>query len=377
MKLPPLALYVHIPWCEKKCPYCDFNSHVTELMPEQSYVDQLKRDLDSQLQWVQGRQLNSIFIGGGTPSLFSAQSIGEILHFVKSNIPFAQNIEITMEANPSSSEQAKFADLLSVGVNRLSIGVQSFNNDSLKAIGRIHQSQEAIAAVVSAQKAGFRRLNIDLMHGLPHQSLEKGLDDIKRAIDLGASHLSWYQLTIEQNTPFYSKPPTLPHDELIDELHAQGLAIIKQAGLVQYEVSAFAKAGQESLHNLNYWQFGDYLAIGAGAHGKVSIPQGNFRFNRTRVPKHYLKSDLMKSPELMQISSEDLLFEIMMNGLRLKKGLKTDWVLDQLCIPFEQLSTTLEQLISQNLLTVTPTRISTTAKGYRYLNKVLETLLLD
>jgi oxygen-independent coproporphyrinogen-3 oxidase len=375
MKLPPLALYVHIPWCEKKCPYCDFNSHVTELMPEQSYVDQLKRDLDSQLQWVQGRQLASIFIGGGTPSLFSAQSIGEILHFVASNIPLAPNIEITMEANPSSSEQAKFADLLSLGVNRLSIGVQSFNNDSLKAIGRIHHSQEAVAAVVGAQKAGFKRLNIDLMHGLPHQSLEKGLDDIKQALDLGVSHLSWYQLTIEQNTPFYSKPPALPVDELIDELHSQGLAMIKQAGLAQYEVSAFAKVGQESLHNLNYWQFGDYLAIGAGAHGKVSMSQGKFRFNRTRVPKHYLSSELMAPPELIQISSEDLLFEVMMNGLRLKKGLKTDWVLDQLGMSINQLQTALAELVNEDLLIVSAERVLTTAKGYRYLNKVLESLL--
>ena len=260
--LPPLSLYIHVPWCVRKCPYCDFNSHTTdggEAIPEALYINALLSDLATELATVSGRTLHSIFIGGGTPSLMSAAGIGEILTFVKANIACKSNMEVTLEANPGTFEQAKFAGFLEQGVNRLSIGVQSFDDQCLKALGRIHSAGQAKLAISKAQSLGFKRINLDLMHGLPGQNLKQGLADLDQALDFGTDHLSWYQLTIEPNTEFHSRPPNLPNEDILAEIQDQGQLLIEAAGLSQYEVSAYAKRGSQAQHNVNYWNFGDYI----------------------------------------------------------------------------------------------------------------------
>ena len=279
-QLPPLALYVHIPWCIRKCPYCDFNSHTaTPELPEQAYVEAVLADLDLDLLHVHGRQLTSIFFGGGTPSLFSASALQALLAGIEQRIAFSANIEITLEANPGTFEQEKFAAYRALGINRLSIGIQSFQDSKLEALGRVHSGAEAIAAVSMARQAGFTNFNLDLMHGLPDQSPAQALADLQTAIDLAPSHLSWYQLTMEPNTVFWSKPPVLPEDDVLWDIQEAGQKLLAQHGFVQYEVSAYARAGAAAQHNLNYWSFGDFIGIGAGAHGKVSVPQG--RIQRT------------------------------------------------------------------------------------------------
>ena len=291
LSLPPLSLYVHIPWCIKKCPYCDFNSHqATTTIPEQAYVQALVNDLEADLAWVQGRTLQSIFFGGGTPSLFSGAAIAEILNTAEKLIGFDPAIEITLEANPGTAEQQKFADFHSAGVNRLSIGVQSFNDQQLQQLGRIHNGKDALKAIDTAKTAGFNNFNIDLMHGLPAQTMAQAEADIQLAIQTGAQHISWYQLTIEPNTEFYSRPPLLPSDDHLADIQNIGSQKLQHACFSQYEVSAFALDGQRSKHNMNYWQFGDYLGIGAGAHGKVTLPELNqvLRSSKTRQPDHYL-----------------------------------------------------------------------------------------
>ena len=291
LNLPPLSLYIHIPWCIKKCPYCDFNSHVaTSVIPESNYVKAVIEDLKNDLPWVQGRKLHSIFFGGGTPSLFSGFSIGAILREAERLIGFENNIEITLEANPGVMDQQNFSDLYAAGVNRLSIGIQSFNDTHLKSLGRVHGSQDALSAIKIAQSSGFSNFNIDLMHGLPNQSIANAINDIEIAVSSGASHISWYQLTIEPNTEFFSRPPLLPVDDRLADIQQSGLNIIIKNNYSQYEVSAFARNGQKSRHNVNYWQFGDYLGIGAGAHGKITIPEDNqvIRTTKTRQHKDYL-----------------------------------------------------------------------------------------
>ena len=270
--LPPLALYIHIPWCVKKCPYCDFNSHaVRGEIPEAQYVKAVLADLEREKNAAQGRPISSIFIGGGTPSLFTAKGISDILHGADKIVPFAPDIEITMEANPGTFERERFAGFQAAGVNRLSIGVQSFNDQHLAQLGRIHSGTEAIAAIESARKLGFEHLNIDLMHGLAKQSPEQALHDLRTAIVLGNDHLSWYQLTIEPNTEFHARPPTLPDIDTLWDIQQEGQALISAAGFTQYEISAYAKPSSQARHNINYWQFGDYFGIGAGAHGKLSF----------------------------------------------------------------------------------------------------------
>ncbi len=265
---PPLAAYVHIPWCVKKCPYCDFNSHTSATgLPETEYVDALIADLDQELASGAGQTLTSIFFGGGTPSLFSAASLGRILQAMQNRLSFAADIEITLEANPGTFEQVKFAGYRAAGINRLSIGIQSFDATHLKALGRIHDDAEALRAVDMARRAGFDNLNLDLMHGLPGQTLEQAMADIDQALELSPEHLSWYQLTLEPNTVFYSKPPVLPEDDILWDIQEAGQARLAGAGYQQYEISAYARNGQRARHNLNYWQYGDFLGIGAGAHG--------------------------------------------------------------------------------------------------------------
>ncbi len=286
-QLPPLALYVHIPWCVRKCPYCDFNSHAAgPELPEEAYVDALLADLEQDLRHVHGRRLGSIFFGGGTPSLFSAKALGRLLEGVERRVGFADGIEITLEANPGTFEQVKFADYRRLGINRLSIGVQSFQADKLQALGRIHDGAEAVRAADMARQAGFDNFNLDLMHGLPGQSLDDALADLRQALALAPTHLSWYQLTMEPNTVFWSQPPELPEDDILWDIQEAGQALLDEHGYRQYETSAYARDGLHARHNLNYWSFGDFLGIGAGAHAKLSAPDGRIvRTWKTRLPK--------------------------------------------------------------------------------------------
>ncbi|MFZ7143325.1 radical SAM family heme chaperone HemW [Avibacterium avium] len=318
---PPLSLYVHIPWCVQKCPYCDFNSHAQKGgIPEQEYIAHLLADLRQDLARYQAsigdRTLHSIFIGGGTPSLFSAQGIAQLLQGIEQQIPFAPNIEITLEANPGTAEASRFAGYVEAGVNRLSLGIQSFDDEKLQRLGRIHNSAEAKSAVQMAKDAGFKRINLDLMHGLPNQTLTQALDDLRQAIALEPSHLSWYQLTIEPNTMFAYRPPKLPDDDALWDIFEQGHQLLSQAGYEQYETSAYAKAGDQCRHNLNYWRFGDYLAIGCGAHGKLTFPNGDIlRFSKTKHPKGYMRGEYLY--EEKPIPFDERPFEFFMNRFRL------------------------------------------------------------
>ena len=377
--LPPLSLYIHIPWCEKKCPYCDFNSHVqSTALPEHDYIACLEQDLISQLSAVQNRNLHSIFIGGGTPSLFSAAAIKTILENVKKHIPFADDIEITLEANPGSAEAEKFSDLLAAGINRLSIGVQSFDDHCLKSLGRIHNKANAIAAINMAQDAGFMRINIDLMHGLPQQTLAMAKSDLQQAVDLGVEHISWYQLTIEQNTQFYRYPPRLPCDDALADIQDLGFSLLANNGFEQYEISAFCKDKQQARHNVNYWRYGDYLAIGAGAHGKISrIKDGLIqveRFNNSRNPQNYLQRQQKFIAANNVISSDDALFEALMNGLRLTQGMNKAACLAYSGSSEQQLFKIAQPAINKGLLEINE-RIMATALGRQYLNTLLESLL--
>ena len=320
LQLPPLSLYVHIPWCVQKCPYCDFNSHALKGgIPETEYVSHLLDDLAADLEFVQGRPLSTIFFGGGTPSLLSEQAMDRLLKGIEELVPFAEDIEITLEANPGTLETNKFSGFSKSGVNRISIGVQSFELEKLKQLGRIHNSEEALKAAGFAHDA-VATFNLDLMHGLPNQSLEQALADLKQAIALEPYHLSWYQLTIEPNTLFYSKPPELPEDEVLWDIQAQGHELLKSAGYEQYEISAYSKPEHQCRHNLNYWQFGDYLGIGCGAHGKITDLNSDtiIRTEKVKHPKGYMDFTKSYRYKQWQVETDDLPFEYFMNRLRLR-----------------------------------------------------------
>jgi putative oxygen-independent coproporphyrinogen III oxidase len=373
--LPPLSLYVHIPWCVKKCPYCDFNSHaVRDEIPEAAYVAAVLRDLEQEARAASGRTIHSIFIGGGTPSLFSPKGIGDILEGANRIIPFDGDIEITMEANPGTFEQAKFAGFKSAGVNRLSVGVQSFNTTHLERLGRIHSGNEACTAIESARALGFDRLNIDLMHGLPDQTPEQALSDLNTALELGPDHLSWYQLTIEPNTEFHAKPPVIPEDESLWAIQQAGHDRLNTCGFTQYEVSAYAKQpSSRAKHNINYWQFGDYLGVGAGAHGKVTTPDGEIvRRWKQRSPKAYLNAINPLGGGTV-IAPEDRPFEFMMNALRLIDGVEQDLYSERTGQPFSHIEPLVRSLRQKGL--ITPDRLQTTPLGQRFLNDVLEAFL--
>ncbi len=375
LQLPPLSLYIHIPWCARKCPYCDFNSHaVDDSMPEQSYVDALIRDLENDLPYAQKRPLQSIFFGGGTPSLFSPQAIGRILQAARRRLEFADNIEITLEANPGTSEQEKFQGYREVGVNRLSIGVQSFNDAQLQRLGRIHSGTEAIRAVELARTAGYDNINLDLMHGLPNQTREEALNDLKLAIELAPEHLSWYQLTIEPNTVFYRQPPSLPADDVLAAIQEAGQQLLTDSGYRQYEVSAYATHSRQSRHNLNYWQFGDYIGIGAGAHGKLTLPdqQQIIRTRKTRYPLDYLARETGYIAGQASIPSEDLALEFMMNALRLTDGVPFDLLADRAGLDFASIVQIWEKLYQDELVETPQQRLKTTPRGFLFLNQVLE-----
>lgn len=377
-ELPPLSLYIHIPWCVRKCPYCDFNSHAADNgLPEKAYIDALAKDLKSDLAFVQNRPLRSIFFGGGTPSLFSAVGIGSILEQINQHIDFSDNIEITLEANPGTFEQQKFADFRQAGVNRLSIGIQSFNDSHLQQLGRIHNSDNAKKAISMARKAGFENFNLDLMHGLPSQSLEEAMDDLQTAIDFAPTHLSWYQLTIEANTEFFKHPPALPNDDARWEIYQQGQALLEKHGFEQYEVSAYSQADMASQHNLNYWQFGDYLGIGAGAHGKVT--QQNhasgeadiIRTRKSRSPKDYLKPQGLRCHS-ESIAVEDIAGEFMMNALRLNQGFSAADFTRYCGLQIDLIEAPLNQARKTGLLTYSPDGlIQPTTKGRLFLDDLV------
>ena len=291
LALPPLSLYIHVPWCIRKCPYCDFNSHAaTPVLPEDEYIDALLADLTQDLDWVQNRPIQSIFIGGGTPSLLSVRAYEKLFRGLKQHLDFAADIEITLEANPGTFEAEKFSGYFALGINRLSIGIQSFNSTFLHKLGRVHDGEQALRAVQIAKDAGFTSFNLDLMHGLPGQTVDDALADLKQALAFAPPHLSWYQLTIEPNTEFYKRPPVLPIDDALWDIQEAGLELLAQHGYEHYEISAHAKAGFAAKHNINYWQFGDYLGIGAGAHGKITFPESGeiIRSQKTRMPSDYL-----------------------------------------------------------------------------------------
>lgn len=378
-QLPPLALYIHIPWCIRKCPYCDFNSHEKPRseLPVQPYVDALIADMENDLSMAQGRGISSIFIGGGTPSLMPNKAIANILEKVDNIIGVEENAEITMEANPGTVEHHDFAELLNTGVNRLSLGVQSFDSQQLEKLGRIHSADEATRAVKRAQDAGFEKLNIDLMHGLPGQSLEQAMHDLVKAIALEPRHLSWYQLTIEQNTEFFSRPPKLPEEETLVDIYEAGHAELRKARYSQYEVSAYAKDGNVAKHNLNYWTFGDYMAIGAGAHGKITDSQSGqiFRYHKTRMPDNYLDKDKPFTTAKKVIDRENLPLEFMMNALRLTRGFSYKLYPERTGLRMEELMPTLKKLEHKGLLALEADRISPTSLGRMFLNTILEAFL--
>jgi putative oxygen-independent coproporphyrinogen III oxidase len=371
----PLSLYIHLPWCVRKCPYCDFNSHeARQAIPEDLYVQRLIQDLDEQLPTIWGRRLFSIFFGGGTPSLFSAKAIDQILTAVNSRLPFNSSLEITLEANPGTVDESRFAGFRQAGVNRLSIGIQSLQDEKLKILGRIHNREHAFRAIEIAQKMGFDNFNLDLMHGLPEQSVEEALTDLRDAMALQPKHLSWYQLTLEPNTLFHKQPPTLPNEDVLWEIQEQGKILLAEQGFKQYEVSAYSQPNRQCDHNLNYWEFGDYLGIGAGAHSKITDmdQQTIFRHWQVKNPRDYL--DLTKSltAEKRAITKEkDIIFEFMLNALRLNNGVTIDLFQERTGLSLAVLEPMLTEVRKRNLLVADPTYLRATELGQRFLNDVV------
>ncbi|WP_417604815.1 radical SAM family heme chaperone HemW [Oceanimonas baumannii] len=378
LTLPPLSLYIHIPWCVQKCPYCDFNSHaLKEGIPEQEYVDALLQDLDADVHFAQGRKLHSIFIGGGTPSLLSPEAIGRLLVGVRERLPFEDDIEITLEANPGTVEAGRFGGFRQAGVNRISIGVQSFQADKLERLGRIHDPDQARFAATEAASVGLNSFNIDLMHGLPGQSLADALYDLEQALALAPPHLSWYQLTIEPNTPFASRPPSLPEDDTLADIYERGHQLLLSRGYKQYEVSAYAKPGFEARHNLNYWRFGDYLGIGCGAHGKMTLPlQGRIlRTVKVKHPRGYLDPERPYLDRHWHIETQDLSLEYFMNRLRLFEPIPKADFTALTGQPLEQLQAPLAEALRLELLQDTGAHWQVTTLGRRFLNRLLDLFL--
>nr|WP_227679156.1 radical SAM family heme chaperone HemW [Psychrobacter immobilis] len=426
----PLALYIHIPWCVKKCPYCDFNSHElpidSQLSMYDEYVDALLLDAAAQQPLTQGREISSIFIGGGTPSLLPIDQYQRLFNGLRKVFRFSDDIEVTMEANPGTLEHAPFAEYLKVGINRLSIGVQSFSAEQLTTLGRIHNPAQALSAIKAARSAGFERVNVDLMHGLPQQMMSEALEDIQIAHDAGATHISWYQLTIEPNTVFYRSQPILPDEDNLADIEQAGQALLERLGYNNYEVSAWAGASDKPCrHNVNYWQFGDYLAIGAGAHGKVTIDDaaikewnaekvsnealkealkeivgesGIYRFSKSRMPKDYMeyqdKAQQNETSEQNQIitmmlkmpmppkmvgwqaiASDELVSEFMLNALRLYDGVAWSLFKARTGLSYDSIAVEVNKLIKQGLLIDDNEHLQPTALGRRYLNQILRVFL--
>lgn len=376
--LPPLSLYIHVPWCVRKCPYCDFNSHEARgVFPEKEYVAALVRDLEMALPLIWGRKVYSVFFGGGTPSLLSGKAVAEILRQVRMLLPLEINAEITLEANPGTVETDKFAQFKDAGVNRLSLGIQSFNDAHLQALGRIHSADEAKSAIEIA-KQHFDNINLDLMYGLPQQSLEQALQDVQTALQFEPQHLSCYHLTLEPNTLFHHNPPPLPDDDASSDMQQGIEELLATHGYQHYETSAFAQPQRRSRHNLNYWQFGDYLGIGAGAHSKLSFHDKVLRQMRHKQPQAYMDAVMRGEPvqEQHEITHQDIAFEFMMNALRLNEGYESTLFTERTSLPLLAIRRELEAAEKRGLLTRDIQRIAPTRLGQRFLNDLLEIFLV-
>ena len=375
---PPTSLYIHLPWCVRKCPYCDFNSHeIKENLPEELYVAALLDDFARHLPLIAGRQLISIFFGGGTPSLFSPRAISKILHGIAQQIDFIPEIEITLEANPGTVDQAHFHDYRQAGINRISLGIQSLQNEKLKTLGRIHDRENAERAILIAKQAGFDNFNLDIMYGLPQQTLDDALADLRGALHFAPTHFSWYQLTLEPNTLFYHQKPVLPEDDHLWEMQIAGQEILATAGYQQYEVSAYAQSQKQCVHNRNYWEFGDYLGIGAGAHSKITcIKTGNVtRFAQIKHPRDYLESAKRHNPIVTTIADKDIAFEFMLNALRLTQGVSVALFESRTGLSIDYIADILNQAKQKKLLIDDLTHLSPTPHGKKFLNDLITMFL--
>ncbi len=380
--LIPLAIYIHIPWCVRKCPYCDFNSHETHgPLPERAYGNALLADLEQDLPRVWGRRIESVFIGGGTPSLWSAEALERFLSGLRARLPLRPDTEITLEANPGAVERSQFAEFREAGINRLSIGVQSFDDGQLRQLGRIHSRRDAFAAAEAAHAAGLDNFNLDLMFGLPGQTVQQALTDIANAVALEPAHLSYYQLTIEPNTAFHRSPPTLPDDETVDRIQQQGQAMLAQQGYARYEVSAYARENRQCRHNLNYWEFGDYLGIGAGAHGKLTDPATG-QIHRLWKPKHP-NAYLAAAGTAAGIGGDapileaDLPVEFLMNALRLVEGVPVERFSERTGLPLTTLEPALSRAREHGLMAGDSARLQASERGLRFLNDLLPDFMPD
>lgn len=374
--LPPLSLYIHVPWCVRKCPYCDFNSHAQKGdIPEQAYLNALMEDVTADIAGVQGRSIETVFIGGGTPSLMSPDFYRQLFERLSAHLQFAPDAEITLEANPGTVEQSRFEGFRAAGINRLSLGVQSFNPLHLQTLGRIHDDQAARNAINAARAAGFDNFNIDLMHGLPNQTVDEAVNDLEQALAFDPPHLSWYQLTLEPNTEFYSRPPDLPEDDALWDIIEAGGNLLRTNGYQDYEVSAWSKPGKASRHNLNYWEFGDYLAMGAGAHGKITFLEDNEirRYWKTRQPEAYLNRIGSRTAGQQAIAVDELPLEFMMNALRLNRGVSEKLYTERTGLPLTGIAEILSAVRSEGLFEAS--RLQATPLGQRYLNSILERFL--
>ncbi len=373
LELPPLALYIHYPWCVKKCPYCDFNSHEGSI--HNGYIKALLKDLDDDLKFIQNRKIHSIFIGGGTPSLMSIEDAYELFDGLNERLSISKNIEITLEANPGTFEVEKFAEFRKAGINRLSVGVQSFKDNQLKFLGRIHSGGDALRAISEAKKVGFDNLNIDLMYGLKDQTIDMCLEDVMQAIELKPSHISFYQLTLEPNTLFAKYPPKLPIDEKIWDMGEQGAELLNQNGFRQYEVSAYSERPSE--HNINYWKFGDYIGIGAGAHGKITDVESQqiFRTLKPKSPKDYLSKMQTGADIPTKKEVDNVAFEFMLNSLRLKDGFSSSLFESRTGLLIKSLSSELGRAENLGLLENKNNWIKPTSKGFNFLNELQEIFL--
>ena len=372
---PPLGLYIHLPWCVQKCPYCDFNSHALRgALPERAYVDALLRDAERLAPAIQGRVIETVFIGGGTPSLFSASEIARLLSGLAMRLSIRAGAEITLEANPGTVEQARFRGFLEAGVNRLSIGVQSFDDRQLRQLGRVHDGEAARQALIAAGDAGFSRINADLMHGLPGQTPDAALVDVEKALDLGIRHVSHYQLTLEPGTAFHHRPPALPDEDTLADIESVTADALSAAGLARYEVSAWATPGEACRHNLNYWRFGDYLALGAGGHGKLSSPDGRItRYSLVRMPRQYLAlaGTPQSTAESHDVPPEERALEYLMNALRLSEGVPVAEALARTGLDWSAFAEGVAAARTRGWLTDEADWLIPTRAGLRYLNDLL------
>ncbi len=374
----PLSLYIHLPWCIRKCPYCDFNSHeFKHSILEEAYVKALIEDLDENLSTIEGRQLSSIFFGGGTPSLFSSKAIEMILTAIQKRLDFSHHIEITLEANPGTIDGARFKGFKHAGINRLSIGIQSLQDAKLKALGRIHNRDHALQAIELAIGAGFNNFNLDIMHGLPEQSVQDAMNDLQDCLKFSPPHLSWYQLTIEPNTFFHHKPPVLPEEETLWEIQNQGKSLLASQGLSQYEVSAYAKPDHACVHNRNYWEFGDYLGIGAGAHSKITdLDKKTIRRHwQIKHPNDYLDPAKNKTAHSTILETKDIIFEFMLNALRLTQGVSTSLFMERTGLDIKIIEPVLDEAKQKKLLIDDPSRIQTSELGMQFLNNTIALFL--